>query len=176
MSKTFLDRLDGCDHPTLKEIIDYVAESDCADGDRPPVSGCDCVCCKAELLRRKLWPMRPTVLADVLAKVLEVVDDARCLYSPGSLVRLGLPTELVDRISRPYDSRDLAVRIFDENGDSIDGVNAVLGLELIEALAEELGIDRKEIRNTSAGNGPCGPRKPPSAGAVGLAPVKGECD
>ncbi|MHB8955442.1 MAG: hypothetical protein ACYC4U_20890 [Pirellulaceae bacterium] len=124
MSTTFKDRLELTDAESLRDILVYVAGSDCAEGSNPP-KGCDCVCCGAGRLLCKLWPAKFKLTPGVVREILDFVDDARMVYRPESVVEeLGLPEGAVRGLTKTW-------------GD----MRGVIGLELIQWLADEIGVD-----------------------------------
>jgi hypothetical protein len=116
---------------SVREVLQYVAESDCATSlSTPPHYGCECVCCEAARLLEKYWPEEASPLdRDRVVELLDVIDDARQLYLPEELTAAGFPERLVRNVTRKYGESQVAV----------------VGLAMIEELAEESGVNRNAL-------------------------------
>jgi hypothetical protein len=141
MSITFLERLEASDHLALRRAVEYAAECDCAEGGSTPTVGCDCICCQAEWLRRKLWPAAVPTMFDrlriptnVIEGILDFVDNADAFYRPESVQLLGVPQELVGRLAR-----------------SFKNVRGIRGGDLIEAIADQVADEPNDASQDSAG-------------------------
>lgn len=68
--------------------------------------------------------------------------DGHTIFRPDAFTSIGVPKELIDSYTKKYESNKESYKetIFDDQGNALEDVEGVYGLNVIEAINRDLGL------------------------------------